>query len=463
MLDTWFSSWLWPFSTLGWPDDTADLGAFYPTTTLVSAYDIIFFWVSRMIMAGLHFQGEVPFRDVFITRLVRDHLGRKMSKSLGNGIDPLEVGRLYGADAMRYTLVEGTSWVADQLLNYQDLDATFAPGRNFANKLWNAGRFALMNLEGGSGSADPAAPVVPVASVDDVADLLEPADRWILSHLSKTAGEVTRALDSYRFQEAAQTVRAFFWGEVADWYLELVKPRLRDEAGEDSREAAEATLVAVLDSVFRLLHPIMPFISEELWQRLPGTKGQPRPPSIVVARWPERRPEWEDDAAEESMTALMELIGTVRALRAEYDVPPAARIEVRLADVPPALRRGLDAEERALRRLAGVERVTHVGPGGGSGGAPAARAAAHAVLRGGAELTLPLEGVIDLEREVSRLSKEKLRLEGLLQGVEVKLKNEQFITRAPKAVVDGEREKAASLRDQVERLGRKLASLRGEA
>jgi valyl-tRNA synthetase len=449
VLDTWFSSWLWPFSTLGWPDDTADVEAFYPTTVLVSAYDIIFFWVSRMVMAGIHFMGDVPFRDVFITRLVRDHLGRKMSKSLGNGIDPLEVVRLYGADALRFTLVEGASWTADQLLNYQDLDATFAPGRNFANKLWNAARFALLNLED----------VEAVPPVEELDDILEPADRWILSRLSRTGADVTRALEGYRFQEAAGTGRAFFWGEVADWYLELVKPRLRGEAGEASRTAAAATLVETLDGVFRLLHPIMPFITEELWQRLPVVEGRRRPPSLIVAPWPERQPEREDAAAEEALDALMELIGQVRTLRAEYDIPPAAKVEVRLADVPAPLRRGLDAEERALRRMAGVAEVRYVGAADGA----SAGAAAHAVLKGGAELTLPLAGVIDLEREIERLGKERARLEGLLRGTEGKLANEQFRSRAPAEVVAKEQEKAANLRDQVTRLGRKLDSLRGAA
>ncbi len=456
VLDTWFASWLWPFSTLGWPDDTADLAAFYPTTTLVSAYDIIFFWVSRMIMAGLHFMGEVPFRDVFITRLVRDHLGRKMSKSLGNGIDPLEVVRLYGADAMRFTLVEGTSWVADQLLNYQDLDTSFAPGRNFANKLWNAGRFALMNLEQATSGPEAAgAAASPVAAVDDVVASLEPADRWILSRCSKVAADVTRALESYRFQEAAQTVRGFFWGEVADWYLELVKPRLRDDATAASRAAAEATLVEVLDTVLRLIHPIMPFITEELWQRLPLAAGASRPPSIVIAPWPEARADRLDPTSEQAIEALIELIGVVRGLKSEYDVPPASRVDVYLSDVSGPLEQALAVERRAVERMAGVARVE-------KGAAPAGPAA-HAVLRGGTELTLPLAGVIDLDREVGRLGKELDRIRGFLRGTEGKLANEQFRARAPAEVVAKEEEKAASLRDQVERLGRKLASLRGEA
>ena len=443
VLDTWFSSWLWPFSTLGWPDETPDLKAFYPTSTLVSAYDIIFFWVSRMVMAGMHFMGDVPFRDVFMTRLVRDHLGRKMSKSLGNGIDPLEVVRLFGADALRFTLIEDTSWVADPLLNYQDLEATFAPGRNFANKLWNAGRFALMNLEGAT-----------VRPVDDVVADLELADRWILSRLSRAVSDMTRALQTYRFQEAAATARAFFWGEVADWYLELVKPRLRGEASEASRAAAQATLVEVLDGVFRLLHPLTPFISEELWQRLPVPEGRTRPPSLVIAQWPEERPDRIDGTTEQAFEVLFELIGAVRGLKAEYDVPPSSKVEVFLTHAGAPLQAALVAEQRAVERMAGVAAVTR--------GSPAAGPAAHAVLRDGSEVTLPLAGVIDLDREAMRLTRELERMRGLLRGTEAKLANEQFRSRAPGEVVAREEEKAAGLRDQVTRLARKLDALTGQ-
>ncbi|CAA9349789.1 MAG: Valyl-tRNA synthetase, partial [uncultured Gemmatimonadetes bacterium] len=236
VLDTWFSSWLWPFSTMGWPEDTADMRKFYPNSTLVSGHDILFFWIARMIMAGLEFRGEVPFRDVYLTGMVRDHLGRKMSKSLGNGIDPLVVKERFGADALRYTVVSGSGAGTDQLLNYENLDETFGPGRNFANKLWNAGRFALMNL-----GDDPRVPL------DEVAADLEPMDRWILSRLSKAVREVTDSLERFRLQDAATRGYEFFWGELADWYLELVKPRLRGDMGDASRRAAQATLAQALD------------------------------------------------------------------------------------------------------------------------------------------------------------------------------------------------------------------------
>ncbi|MBX6363290.1 MAG: valine--tRNA ligase [Gemmatimonadetes bacterium] len=448
VLDTWFSSWLWPFSTLGWPDETRDLRAFYPTSTLVSAYDILFFWVSRMIMAGLEFMGEVPFREVYITRLVRDHLGRKMSKSLGNGIDPLQVVELFGADALRFTLVEGTSWTADQLLNYQDLEQAFAPGRNFANKLWNAGRFALMNLEGDE-----------VPRVEDVRAELEVADRWILSRLNRAIAATTAALETFRFHEVAGTVYHFFWDEVADWYIELAKSRLRGEAGEASRAAAQATLVEVLDGVLRLLHPVMPFISEALWQRLPSRPGVAREPSLVIARWPEPSPEREDPEAEAQLEALMELIGTVRGLRSEYNVPPSAKIEVRVGHASDALRRALAAETRAVQRLAGVREVYAEAADGAPAADGWAGAGAHAVLRSGADVFIPLAQVIDLGRERARLEAELERVLGQLRSTESKLANEQFRAKAPADVVAKEVEKAANLREQQQRLARKIEEL----
>jgi valyl-tRNA synthetase len=442
VFDTWFSSWLWPFSTLGWPEETEDLKAFYPTNTLVTAPEILFFWVARMVMAGIEFMGEVPFRDVYLHGTVRDHRGRKMSKSLGNGIDPLEVVDLFGADALRYTIVAGAGVGADLYMNYEDLEETFSPGRNFANKLWNAGRFALMNLEGAE-----------VRRVEEIEDVLDVADRWILSRLSKTTAQVTRHLENFRTHDAAESLYHFFWGEIADWYLELIKPRFRDDADPASRAAAQATLVEVLDGVFRLLHPIMPFVSEALWRRLPVPAGVERKESLVVAQWPEPRPDREDAEAEAHMGALMELIGNVRALRAEYRVPPGEKIEVRISAVPDALRAAVEAERAALERLAGVREIVY-GDGRAEG-----EAGASAVLRGGGELFLPLAGIIDLERERERLGKELEHMEKLLRSTEAKLSNEKFVSRAPAEVVERERDKAESYRDQRDRLAEKLAAL----
>jgi valyl-tRNA synthetase len=445
VLDTWFSSWLWPFSTMGWPEETPDLKAFYPTHTLSTAPEILFFWVARMIMAGYEFMGESPFTDVLLHATVRDHHNRKMSKSLGNGIDPLEVVERFGADALRYTVVSGAALGTDIQLNYENLEEAFAPGRNFANKLWNAGRFALMNL----GSE-------PVRRPEDVAEHLELADRWILSRLSRTTRRVDAALESYRLHEAAEASHSFFWGEVADWYLELIKPRMSGEAGVASREAAKATLVAALDGVFRLLHPIMPFITEALWRRLPWPEGDERAPSLMVARWPEPRPDREDDGAERKMKALQELVTTIRGLRSEYDVPARAEVSVTLLDTPAVLRAALATEARSLRRLAGVGTLYHAddSPGGLGRGA-----GAHAVLQSGAELFLPLEGLIDVGRERDRLKEELNRVERLLASTAGRLGSDQFVSRAPADVVAREREKESSLKDQRDRLARKLEAL----
>ncbi|HEX2167859.1 MAG TPA: valine--tRNA ligase [Longimicrobiales bacterium] len=438
VLDTWFSSWLWPLSTLGWPDETDDLRAFYPTQTLVTAPEILFFWVARMIMAGYEFRGDAPFADVYLTGTVRDTQGRKMSKSLGNGIDPLEVVQLYGADALRYTVISSVGFGTDVYMDPDNLDATFSAGRNFSNKIWNAGRFALMNI------GDD-----PVATLDDVRADLETADRWILSRLSAATAEVTRQLEAFRFHEAAESAYHFFWGELADWYLELIKPRMQPEASAGSRRAAKATLVHVLDGALRLLHPVMPYITESLWLRLPAPGGVAREESLVVGRWPDPGPR--DEAAEAQMDALMELIGAVRTLRSEYNVPAQLHIHVHLTNPGPSLQEALRAEERALRRMARVGEVTVNGGAEGMG--------AHAVLRSGADLFLPLAGVIDVEQERKRLGKELERIDGQLRATESRLSSEQFAARAPAEIVAREREKAESLRDQRERLGAKMRGL----
>jgi valyl-tRNA synthetase len=439
VLDTWFSSWLWPFSTLGWPEPTRDLGAFYPTHTLVTAPEILFFWVARMIMAGIEFMGEVPFGDVYLTGTVRDLEGRKMSKSLGNGIDPLEVVQLFGADALRYTVIASTGLGTDVYMDNENLEETFKPGRNFANKVWNAARLVQMNL------GDEA--VRPLREVE--ADL-EVADRWILSRLNAAIREVTRQLEGFRFKEAGEGVYHFFWGELADWYLEMVKQRLRAEVGGGSREAAKATLVTVLDGSLRLLHPIMPFITDALWQQLPLT-GE-REPSLVVARWPEPDAARDDAEAEGQLAALMELIGTVRTLRAEYGVPDGSPVNVHLTNVSGPLRAVLAVEGRALKQLAQVAAIDATGNG-------AAGAGAHAVISSGTELFIPLHGVIDLERERARLGKELDRLDTMIRSTEAKLSNEKFVGRAPAEVVARERDKAQALRDQRDRLSVKLTGL----
>ncbi|HSJ13517.1 MAG TPA: valine--tRNA ligase [Longimicrobiales bacterium] len=440
VLDTWFSSWLWPFSTLGWPDETEDLAAFYPSHTLVTAPEILFFWVARMIMAGLEFRDRVPFQDVYLTGTVRDMEGRKMSKSLGNGIDPLEVVKLYGADALRYTVISSVGLGTDVRMDPNDLETTFSVGRNFSNKVWNAGRFALMNV-----AADEVAPVAAVAPS------LELADRWILSRLGVAAQEIGRNLETFRFHEAAESAYHFFWGELADWYLEVIKPRVQPGAAPVSRAAAETTLVATLDGILRLLHPVMPFITEALWQRLPRVSGAARSESIMIAAWPEAADYPRDADAEAQFGELMDLIGTVRALRSEYGIAPATPVALILSNVSAALEAALAREEHALRRLARVGEIRHGSQDGGAG--------AHAVLPSGVEVFLPLAGVIDLDRERERLARELERLDGQLRGTVAKLANEQFTARAPADVVAREREKADSYREQRDRLATKLAGL----
>jgi valyl-tRNA synthetase len=442
VLDTWFSSWLWPFSTLGWPEATEDLQAFYPTQTLVTAPEILFFWVARMIMAGIEFMGEVPFSDVYLNGTVRDMQGRKMSKSLGNGIDPLEVVREFGADALRYTVVDGQGFGADLRMDHTNLEETFKPGRNFANKVWNAGRLVLMNVEGES-----------VQPVEQLGADLELADRWILSRLSAATAEITSDLESFRFHEATEAAHQFFWRELADWYLEMVKPRLREDASPASRAAARATLVEVLDNVLRLLHPFMPFLTETLWLRLPLPAGRNREPSLVIARWPEVRRDRQDAGAERHMADLMELISAIRGLRSEYGVAENAEVDIVLGHAPASLLEALAQEEQALRRLARVSGIRFRqddGPGGKGAGA---------VLRSGAELLVPLAGIIDVDRERDRLGRELDRLEGLLREADAKLVNQNFVSRAPEDIVERARDKAANLREQRDRLASKLSAL----
>jgi len=459
VLDTWFSSWLWPFSIFGWPDDTEDLKAFYPGHVLSTAPEILFFWVARMIMAGYEFMGKAPFETVYLHATVRDIKGRKMSKSLGNGIDPLEVVDRFGADALRFTVISAAAVGTDIHLDPDDLEASFAPGRNFANKVWNAGRFALMSV-----GDDPIRPL------EEVRGDLELSDRWILSRLSGTAEALSQELEKFRLHDVAEKAYHFFWGELADWYLELVKPRLRDDAEPRSREAARTTLITVFDGILRLLHPVIPFVTEEVWQQLPWPGGVTRPDSLISAPWPVRDPELDDPEAEARMDAIQELITQVRSLRKEYGVPEGAEVEVVFSGASPSLQAALEAEDRSIRRLARVgDMVVKAGQGGepvtggpdevpragvGPGGNP--KAGAHAVLKNGCELFLPLEGVVDLQKERQRLSGEIQRLKGQLEGVRAKLANTGFVQRAPEEVVARERDKEASFAEQVDKLQRKL-------
>ncbi len=439
VLDTWFSSQLWPFSVFGWPKQTDDLKAFYPGHTLVTAPEILFFWVSRMIMMGYEFQGEAPFTQVYLHGTVRDIKGRKMSKSLGNGIDPLGVVEEFGADAMRYTIISQCAVGTDISLDHEDVEAAFANGRNFANKIWNAGRFALMSLGD--------APVRPLAEVSgDLA--LE--DRWILSRMARAADGATRGLERFRLHEVAEGLYHFFWGEVCDWYLELVKSRLAADAEPATREAARATLVAVLDHAFRLLQPIVPFVTSELWARLPWPEGEERPEDLIVAPWPEGLESWMDDEAESAFAAFQSLIVETRRLRKEYGVGEGQRVAIHVVGGPEGFGQMIAQQGAVMDQLARVDRVeTTAGEGVGANG----------VLPNGAELFLPLEGVIDVARERTRMEGEIEKLEGMLKGVRARLGNEKFVANAPDEVVAKARENEAQLEDQSSKLREKLVGL----
>ncbi|MFN2324765.1 MAG: valine--tRNA ligase [Gemmatimonadales bacterium] len=433
VLDTWFSSWLVPFSSLGWPDDTADLKRYYPGDVLVTAPEILFFWVARMVMAGIEFMGDIPFHTVYLHGTVRDPQHRKMSKSLGNGIDPLDVVATYGADALRYTVISGTAVGTDLILDYRDIETSFAPGRNFANKLWNAGRFILGNL------TEPPRPLA--GPYPDVVrrEELGLADRWIIARCDETIREATTAYEKFRLNDAASAIYRFLWNDLADWYIEQVKPRLYgDQPGGD---VARAVLSATFDVALRLLHPIMPFVTEELWTRFPGRAADA---TLVTAPWPGLDPRASDPEALREFGALQELCGAIRSIRAEYGVQPGATISVSLGQVSPLLRRAVGAEAATVRRLAKVSALhlqddhREAGTDGG-----------HAVLSDGTAVTVPLGDLVDVAKECRRLGDELTRIEGQIGGQQQKLANDQFVSRAPAAVVDKEREKLAAWQDQV--------------
>jgi valyl-tRNA synthetase len=428
VLDTWFSSWLWPFSTLGWPDATPDLARFYPGHTLVTAPEILFFWVARMVMSGIHFLKRPPFSTVYLTGTVRDTKHRKMSKSLGNGIDPLDVVRLYGADALRWTAIAGVSIGSDLILDPDDLEATFAPGRNFANKLWNIGRFILSQLP----------ERVPAIDAID-RKMLTLADRWILSRCRATIETATRANEQFRLDEAAKLCYEFVWGDLADWYVEAVKPRL----GPGS--PAYAVLTYCFDTALRLLHPVVPFITEALWQKLPGRKpGE----LLAAAPWPAPIAGAADAQADAGFGRVQELITAIRGIRAEYRISPKTRLTAALTS---RTAQAYDAESETVTRLAGLETLT-LGPVPKGVGA-------HAVLKDGSDVFVALDGSIDVTQECKRLSLDRDRLDKQLAGLSAKLSNESFVSRAPAEVVAKERGKEQAWRSQLEALNDKLKAL----
>ena len=432
VLDTWFSSALWPFSTMGWPDEeAADYKRYYPTSTLVTGYDILTFWVSRMMFQGLEFTGKRPFKNVLIHGLIRDSQGRKMSKSLGNGVDPMEVIEQYGADALRWFLANGSAPGQDVRYSTDKMDAAW----NFINKIWNASRYALMNV--GDLTADQV----------DITGEKTLADKWILTRLNQTIGKVTELFEKFEFGEAGRLLYRFIWDDFCDWYIEMSKETL---AGDD--EAAKLTtrsiLVYVLDNTLRLLHPIMPFVTEEIWQSVPHV-GE----SLVVATYPTVHPEQMDEQAAEEMEFLMDFIRSVRTVRNEMNTPLSKPINI-IAKVSDAAHYAILKEnESYIARFSNPEEFVY----GEDVEAPSD--AVTSVITG-AEIYLPLAGLINIEDEIARLEKEAEKLQQEVDRVEKKLSNEKFVAKAPEAVVEAERAKGADYQAQREAVLERIATLK---
>jgi len=442
VLDTWFSSGLWPFSTLGWPDATEDLARYYPTSLLITGFDIIFFWVARMIMLGLRFAGDVPFRDVYITALVRDERGQKMSKSKGNVVDPLKIIDDIGADALRFTLASMASPGMDIALS----EGRLTGYRQFINKIWNASRFLLMNLGGQTGR-----PAVP--SFDSLALI----HRWVLHRVSQVARDVGRALTDYRFDVAASLVYQFFWHEYADWYIEMVKPHL--QADEPERGQAVAVLLEVHDRLLRLLHPFIPFVTEEIWQTMPGraADGLARDGvhrSIALAAFPAYEPAWIDEEAAAAMALLQEVTTAIRTARAERGVPPSRRLTVLIEGADAGQARLLSEGGEYIRRLAGLERLEF------AASVPRSPDTVRQVVRQ-LQIHIPLAGIVDREAEQQRIRKELARLEKQLAGIDARLANADFRERADPDVVQEAERQRGDLGLQHQKLERILAELVG--
>ncbi|MCJ7745597.1 MAG: class I tRNA ligase family protein, partial [Actinobacteria bacterium] len=435
VLDTWFSSGLWPFSTMGWPEKTATLEHFYPTSVLTTAFDIIFFWVARMIMLGLRFMGDVPFREVFVTALVRDYEGKKMSKSSGNVIDPIDIIEVYGTDALRFTLASIAVPGRDINLSEERIEGN----RNFVNKLWNAARLVLSNLDG----FEPGEVDLSTAELDLV-------DRWIISRLAGTISRTDGAMDSYNFSVAGKTLYQFFWGDFCDWYLELAKIRLYRGAAEEKR-ISQAVCYRVLECSLRLLHPFMPFVTEELWQRLPGTGV-----SIMVAPWPSAQELKEDAAAEQQMSFIQSMVAAVRSARSEHAIPPSEKVDAVFVCADDE-RLGLLNEKRPyLETLAGLGSVEF------SGEAPGEQFPMRAVVEG-AEAYLSWERGVDPGEEIDRLARRLKKVEEELERAIAKLASDGFVNKAPSEVVERERLKHDRLLEKRDKLKHQIEALKNRS
>ncbi|MGD0722985.1 MAG: valine--tRNA ligase [Roseiarcus sp.] len=433
VLDTWFSSALWPFSTLGWPDETPELARFYPTSVLVTGFDIIFFWVARMMMMGLHFRDEIPFRDVYIHALVRDEKGAKMSKSKGNVVDPLALIDEYGADSLRFTLAAMAAQGRDVKLSTARIEGY----RNFATKLWNAARFAEMNGCRRVAGFDPAA-------------VRDPLNRWILGEAARAAGETAGAIEAFRFNDAANAVYRFVWNVFCDWHLELAKPLLQGGEAGPARAEAQATIAHVLDRIFALLHPFMPFLTEELWA-IAGEAGPPRAHMLALGPWPEADAA-RDAEAEAEIGWLVDLVSEIRSVRAEMGVPAAAQLPLTLIEASPTIRAYAGKWRDTIARLARVTQIDF---------AAAAPRGSVPILVRGALASIPLGDLVDLPAERARLAKEVARERKDVAAIEAKLANPDFIARAPEEVVEENRERREAAFERIAKLEAAQARLEG--
>jgi valyl-tRNA synthetase len=443
VLDTWFSSALWPFSTLGWPDETEDFKRYYPTSLMSTGFDIIFFWVARMAMMGVQFTGQIPFKDVYINGLVRDEHGAKMSKSKGNGIDPIELLDKYGTDALRYALVREVVGAGQDIRLAYDRktgeSASVEAARNFANKIWNASRFVLMNLEGQT----------PAQLGSPVPEALELADRWILSRLHSTATQVIEELEAYGLGEGARLLYSLIWDDFCDWYIELAKPRLR---GEDlaSKRTAQQVLATVLETILRLLHPWMPHVTEEVWQLLTQAN---QTTSISVQPYPTPDPSWVNPQLEREFGLVTQVITSLRNLRAEAGLKPHQTITALLVTEDPEEQRILTAAQAYIRELAKVESLEIAGSL-----ATEPRQVAAAVV-GTVQVLVPLAGLVDVEALRAKLQKDLAKLEKEAQGIRTRLENPNFLSRANSDVVQASREQLAELEAQRQLLQARLEKL----
>ncbi|WP_202711385.1 valine--tRNA ligase [Sporosalibacterium faouarense] len=433
-LDTWFSSALWPFSTLGWPENTEELEYFYPTDVLVTGYDIIFFWVVRMVFSGIEHMGEVPFDDVFMTGLVRDSQGRKMSKSIGNGIDPLEIIDQYGSDALRFMLITGNTPGNDMRFHIEKVESS----RNFANKLWNATRFVIMNLED------------ETISKEKAKKGFKEEDKWIISRSNNVIKEVTDNLGKYELGLAAQKIYDFTWNEYCDWYIEMVKARLYGEDQED-KDVARYVLLTVLKNILKLLHPFMPYITEEIWQHLPEAEG-----SLIVADWPEYTTDNNFNKSEKAIDFVMEAVKNIRNIRAEMNVIPSKKAKVIFVTTNENVKEILEIGSEYFTNLASASTVEIRDNKEGIG-----EDAMSAVITN-CEIYLPLDELVDIEKEIERLEKEKDKLEGELKRVNGKLSNKGFVDKAPEKVVNAEKEKKVKYQEMMDKVTERLESLKSK-